>query len=108
MSLQDGQCQSLGTRLRTIEDATINALYNNAFDFTVSDWVLEGAYYVINITVSQHGSGNLPMMQAYEKIGVEYYSVEFDSIILQTNGNFKIRVLSQPDLRFEGRLIVDE
>jgi hypothetical protein len=108
VSLQDGECQSLGSRLRRIENATIDAVFNDALDFSVDDWVLEGAYYVINYSPAQHGSGNLPMIQAYEKQGAEYYSVSFDSIILQADGAFKIRVLSNPDLRFEGRLIVDE
>lgn len=108
MSLQDGECQSLGSRLRAIENATIDAVYNDALDFDIGDWVLEGAYYVISYSPAQHQSGILPMIQSYEKVGAAYYSVSFDSIILQANGTFKIRVLSQPDLRFQGRLIVDE
>jgi hypothetical protein len=108
LGLEEGTCASLGSRLRAIEDATIDALFNNPYDFVISDWVDEGYFYTISIPVSAHDSGQYPIFQTYEKIGLEYYSTEFDSIILQANGNFKVRVLKTPDLRFNGRLIVDE
>jgi len=108
VTLETGACGSLGSRLRAIENTSIDAVFNNPFDFEIGDWIEDGAYYVINIPVSAHGSGEYPMMQSYEKIGGEYHSVSFDSIILKSDGEFKIRVLKNPDLRFSGRLIVDE
>lgn len=107
MTLESGECTTLGSRLRGIDEA-IASLVNIEFDFVIGDWVLEGSYYVIDVTTTKHGSGELPMYQIYEKIGLEYHSVSLDSIILQSNGDFKIRVLADPDLRFNGRLIVDE
>ena len=65
-------------------------------------------YYTINITVAMHSSQQYPIFQVYEKIGLEYHSVAFDSIILKANGDFKVFVLSEPDMRFNGRLILDE
>lgn len=108
MTLEDGNCSSLGSRLKRLEDSILSTFFNNPFDFEIGDWIEEGIYYVINIPVSAHGSGEYPMMQSYEKIGGEYHSVSFDSIILKSDGEFKIRVLKNPDLRFSGRLIVDE
>ena len=106
MTLEAGDCKALGSRLREIED--LDALYNDVLDFLISDWVFEGYYYTITYPASVHLSRTKPMMQSYEKVGSEYYSVSFDSIILQTNGDFKVRVLSDPDLRFNGRIIIDE
>lgn len=108
MTLEAGECRSLGSRLKALEDTILSTFFNNPYDFVVSDWVDEGYYYTINIPVLAHNSGQYPIFQAYEKIGAEYHSVSFDSIILQATGEFKIRVLKNPDLRFNGRLIVDE
>lgn len=108
MTLEDGECQSIGSRLRAIENTTVDAVFNDALDFTVSDWILEGAYYTLTYTPLQHGSGALPMLQIYEKIGLQYHFCMVDSIILQAGGTFKLRTLANPDLRFNGRIIVDE
>jgi len=104
MTLESGDCDGgLGTRLRTI---ILNL--NHPYDFTISDWVLNGDYYSIFLTIPLHDAGFYPIIQSYEKVGSQYVSVGFDSIILQANGDFEIRVLSDPDLRFEGRLILDQ
>jgi hypothetical protein len=103
MTLESGDCSGgLGSRLRSI-----TRVLNHPYDFTISDWVLNGAYYSIFLTTAIHDSDQYPVMQSYEKVGSQYVSVQFDSIIMEPNGDFEIRVLSNPDLRFNGRLILD-
>ena len=103
MTLESGDCLGLGSRLNTI----LLSL-NHPYNFTVSDWVLNGAYYSIFLTTAIHDANQYPVIQSYEKVGSQYVSVQFDSIIMETNGDFEIRVLSDPDLRFEGRIILDQ
>lgn len=109
MALEDALCEGgLGSRLKEIEAATIDTLRNNPYDFVEASFVLVDTYYCLNISRQDHDSGMNPIFQSYEKIGSEYSRVEFDSIILKTNGDLVVRVLAVPDLRFSGRLIFDE
>ena len=108
MALEDGNCRSLGSRLRALEDQTIDSLLNDALAFEVADWLLEGSYYVLDLPTDLHSSGALPIFQTYEKRGSEYHCVQLEGIILKDTGDLKVRVLAEPDLRFAGRFIFDE
>lgn len=71
-----------------------------ATTFTIANWVLNGSYYTYTVTNS-----NIQQVAVQELSGSNYIPVEVDSIVISPT-NAVISVPASPDLRFNGRVIV--
>ncbi|AFC21668.1 hypothetical protein GAP32_218 [Cronobacter phage vB_CsaM_GAP32] len=71
-----------------------------ATTFAIADWVLNGAYYTYTVT-----NGNIQQVAVQELSGSNYIPVEVDSIVISST-NAVLSVPATPDLRFNGRVIV--
>jgi hypothetical protein len=89
-------------------DLTGNTIAPTGFKqlFSISDWTLSGNYYEITIPPGTHGKGLNPSIQVFELNGTDYEEVIIDTVIVDNNGNIKLKVPSTPDLRFNGKYIV--
>lgn len=62
--------------------------------------------YTITVPESTHGKGTSPMVQVYETSGA--ISDQVTAFIrLNASGDVSIIVTETPDLRFEGKIIID-
>ncbi|QXO12467.1 hypothetical protein pEaSNUABM49_00221 [Erwinia phage pEa_SNUABM_49] len=68
--------------------------------FTTANWVLNGSYYTFTIT-----NANIQQVSVQELSGVNYSPVEVDSVVISPT-NAVLSVPASPDLRFNGRVIV--
>lgn len=68
--------------------------------FIITDWVLNGSYY--NYTVT---NPNIQTASVQELTGSNYSPVEVDSVVISPT-NVVISVPAVPDLRFNGRILV--
>lgn len=68
--------------------------------FTTASWVLSGSNYTYTIT-----SPNIQNVQVQELSGSNYSPVQVDSIVISST-NAVLSVPASPDLRFAGRVIV--
>lgn len=103
--MSDCECSGLGTRLRNLTAGTGGTAGRKVVTFVVLDWVLAGDYYVLDILQSTHLQGVNPMFQTEELIGPKYETLGLDGEELATNGDLRLRVVSVPDGRFDGRVI---
>jgi len=71
-----------------------------ATTFTTSSWVLSGSYYTYTIS-----NPNIQTIVVQELTGSNYSPVEVDSIVISPT-NAVLSVPASPDLRFNGRVIV--
>ena len=71
-----------------------------ATTFTVANWVLNGSYYTYTIT-----NANIQQVSVHELNGTNYSPVEVDSVVISST-NAVLSVPASPDLRFNGRVIV--
>lgn len=71
-----------------------------ATTFTTANWVLSGSYYTYTIT-----NANIQQVAVQELSGSNYIPVEVDSVVISPT-NAVISVPASPDLRFNGRVIV--
>lgn len=71
-----------------------------ATTFTTANWVLSGSYYTYTIT-----NANIQQVAVQELSGANYIPVEVDSIVISPT-NAVLSVPASPDLRFNGRVIV--
>lgn len=78
--------------------------YVQAFNGT-TDWTLNGDYYEIEVDVAIHEHGLAPQVQVFELVVADYYQVQTE-VLVGNDGLVTIQVLSTPDLRFEGKLII--
>lgn len=86
-------------------DAIPTERYIETFDAT-TDWGTAAAgYYTITITEATHGRGANPNVQIQSLSGTDYITVTPDRILVESDGDTKIRVPETPDLRFAGRAI---
>ena len=92
------------TRIDDLEAATG---YIKTFNAT-TDWgAASGGFYTIVVAVGTHSKGTHPILQIQSLSGADYVDVEVDEIRTTAIGNVLIRVPESPDLRFEGRLIIN-
>lgn len=71
-----------------------------ATTFAIANWVLSGAYYTYTIT-----NNDIQQVAVQELVGSNYSPVEVDSVVISAT-NAVISVPASPDLRFNGRVIV--
>lgn len=71
-----------------------------ATTFTTANWVLSGSYYTYTIT-----NANIQQVAVQELSGSNYIPVEVDSVVISPT-NAVLSVPASPDLRFNGRVIV--
>lgn len=71
-----------------------------ATTFAIANWVLNGSYYTYTVT-----NANIQQVAVQELSGSNYIPVEVDSIVISPT-NAVISVPASPDLRFNGRVIV--
>lgn len=71
-----------------------------ATTFAIANWVLSGSYYTYTIT-----NANIQQVSVQELSGSNYIPVEVDSIVISPT-NAVLSVPASPDLRFNGRVIV--
>ena len=71
-----------------------------ATTFAIANWVLNGSYYTYTVT-----NANIQQVAVQELSGSNYIPVEVDSIVISPT-NAVLSVPASPDLRFNGRVIV--
>lgn len=63
--------------------------------------------YVITILPATHNKGSNPQVQLFELINPgEYEEVTPNTLQILSNGTVSIKILSTPDLRFAGKIII--
>jgi len=65
-------------------------------------------YYQIIVAASTHQKGLHPIVQVFELVGPEYEKVETSVSVDISTGDLKIGVVSSPDARFDGKVIIAE
>ena len=77
-------------------------------NFIVGDWSgPSGGEYTITILEATHDMGINPMVQVFEKVGVDFEEIEI-AIEVTSIGDVIIKVTEVPDLRFEGKVLIGE
>lgn len=89
------------TRISTLEGASASKYVQT---FVTGDWVLNSDYE-LDILQSIHLKGTSPTVQVYEANGLDFDEVNLD-VFVAANGDVKLTILSSPDLRFSGKLII--
>jgi hypothetical protein len=64
-----------------------------------------GGEYSITTLQSTHDKGTSPIVQVYEKIGSNFFEINV-SIEVNPSGDVIIAVNEVPDLRFEGKIVI--
>ena len=64
-----------------------------------------GGEYSITTLQSTHSKGTSPIVQVYEKIGSNFFEIQL-SIEVNPTGDVIISVNEVPDLRFEGKIVI--
>lgn len=71
-----------------------------------TDWgSAAGGYYTISVTAATHGRGVNPVVKLEVISGADHIIVSADRLLIESNGNVKIRVPDTPNLRFAGRAV---
>ncbi len=79
--------------------------YVHTFNAT-TDWGSpSGGYYTLTVSAVTHGLGTTPISEVFEIIGSDLQKVNV-SIEMNSFGDVSISVLSSPDLRFSGKLLL--
>lgn len=79
--------------------------YIETFNAT-TDWsAASGGYHTITVSEATHGRGSNPKVTIRALSGTDYIDVMPDRILIESDGDTKIRVPEVPDLRFAGRAI---
>lgn len=100
--MADIPCSGLGSRLRDIET---QEFLKNVVLIVFGDWVLNGDYYTLDIPKALHTKGNNPIMQVEIGVGLGFESIGLDGELWAANGDVTLRVVSNPDGRFDGRAV---
>jgi len=79
--------------------------YTQAFDATLSWGAPSGGFYLISVPEAIHGKSVEPLIQVYEKVGLDYEQVTAD-LIVTTAGDIVLRVTQTLDNRFEGKIVI--
>lgn len=74
-------------------------------NFLVASWVLDSPQYVLEILEATHGRGGNPIVQVYQSVGLNYEEVQV-GIELTNAGNIALHISENPDLRFDGKIII--
>lgn len=83
-----------------------NPAYVN--NFIVGDWSGPSlGEYTITILATTHDMGTNPMVQVFEKVGVDFEEIEV-AVEVTDAGDVIIKVTETPDLRFEGKVLIGE
>lgn len=77
----------------------------HVFEFVVGDWVLNVDVYEISILADDHIKGINPSAQVFENILSDFEEVEI-GIELNIDGDITLTVPQNPDLRFDGKIII--
>ena len=75
------------------------------FDATASWGTAAGGYYTITVTAATHGRGVNPSVVLEVISSTDHIVVSADRVLIESNGNVKIRVPDTPNLRFAGRAV---
>lgn len=75
------------------------AKYN--LSFIPSDWTLNGDYYQLSVLNSTHLKSN-PFVYVLDNVG----DLVDTGLTITVNGDVTISIISNPDLRFSGKLII--
>lgn len=100
LSTESGLEKSGGIRLLRVYTKTHNA---------TTDWSgPTGGYYRISIGAVQHLQGVQPRIECYVLNGSVYDVVEPDNVSVTATGDITIYVPSEPDLRYQGKVVVQQ
>jgi len=81
--------------------------YTATFDATTSWGSASGGYYTITITQATHTRGSHPSVQLFiGDGGTGFNVVEPDETNVEANGDVSFQVPSDPDLRFQGKIVL--
>lgn len=75
--------------------------------FVTGDWVVNGADYDLTFAQGVHNKGLNPQIQVFALNGIVYEEVSVFSSIDSVSGLITIRVSGTPDLRFNGKIVVE-
>jgi hypothetical protein len=68
-------------------------------------WTAGVGFYYIDILQTTHGKGTNPTVHAYQTVGPDYEEV-IVGVTVAVNGNIRLTVNSNPDARFQGKVII--
>lgn len=71
-----------------------------------TDWTLNGSVYELSVLQTTHGRGVNPTVFLVEAVGLDFEQVFADTISINASGDIVVKVLSTPDLRFNGKIII--
>ena len=80
--------------------------YLQSFNAT-TNWTLDVSVYKIIINEATHLKGINPSVQVFELVAGVYNLVDVDSLEVDNSGQVTIKVLSSPDLRFQGKVLIN-
>lgn len=74
--------------------------------FNTGGWTLQSGLYQIVIPKTTHNKTNTPVVEVLETNGLNFDVVTLHQITIAPNGDVTIKVLSTPDLRFDGKITI--
>lgn len=96
-------CLGLGDRLRSLSSVTFGKY---CLIFGIGDWVLDGDTYKLTILQSVHMLGDKIDVEVHELVGLDFHWVGMHEVEFNVVGDVVIRVVSDPDARFNGRVFI--
>jgi hypothetical protein len=80
---------------------------NYSSTFTVANWAgPNSGYYTYTKLAATHGKGTTPIVQIWEDLGGGQFSIVDVPFSINTSGDVLLQVSDNPDLRFNGLIIV--
>lgn len=118
-STDPDSCQGLGTKLKILMDAvsgvsgvsgdTVSgSVPNTCIEFDIGDWTLSGKFYQVEFLSSVHQKGDCPLAEVQKSTSGGNYAEVGVEKIWEPDGTLNLRVNSNPDCRFSGRVVFDD
>lgn len=88
-----------------IDELAIATGASYSSNFIVASWSLDAPVYRLTIPAATHGRGASPILQVYQENGLVFDEVH-TGIEINNLGDITLTVSSNPDLRFDGKVII--